>query len=149
MSEASPPPVGPSTPKACTEAFVHAVVWGEHSTLWDLFSPAGRDRVLAAGARGGLDPVKAERIRQGTSPHDEMDSFLTGLVQGLRVDLSSAELGEIEVGPVAPTADGGTEVQLVVPSAFHHEPWVAGVVLLSSHDGRWSVDRLDPRRVRG
>lgn len=149
MSGASSSSDGPSTPEACAAAFVHAVVWGEHSTLWNLLSPAGRDRVLAAGARGGLDPVKAERIRQGTSPRDEMDEFLTGLVQGLRVDLSSADLGEIEIGPVATTTVRGAEVHLVVPSAFHDEPWVAGVVEASAHGDRWLVDRLEPRRVRG
>jgi len=132
------------------QAFVDAIVWGEHSTIWELLSRTGRDRVLVAGSRGGLDSVMAERIRQGTSTAAEMDDFLSGLVRGLRVDLSAADLELIEIASeVSPTGDGLVSLLLHTPAPFHQSPWCVGSIDLSTkgHD-EWLVDRLDPRRIK-
>ncbi len=59
--------IAPDPVVETARAFIDAIIWGEHSTIWSLFSPAGRDRVLAAGLRGGLDAVMAERIRLDTA----------------------------------------------------------------------------------
>lgn len=130
-------------------AFLDAIVWGEHSTVWELLSPTGRNRVLQAGSRGGLDSVMAERIRQGTSSQAEMDDFLSGLVRGLRVDLSAAELEQIEVAPgLTTTDDDSVRVLLHAPAPFHHEPWQVGSINLSNLEDVWFVDHLDPRRIK-
>jgi len=130
-------------------AFVDAIVWGEHSTVWELLSRAGRDQVLVAGGRGGLDSVMAERIRQGTGTAAEMDDFLSGLIRGLRVDLSAADLEQIEVASEAsPTGDGLVRLLLQAPAPFHQDPWCVGSVDLSMVQDEWLVDRLDPRRIK-
>ncbi len=130
-------------------AFLDAVVWGEHSRVWELLGPAGRDRVLAAGSRGGLDSVMAERIRQNTSSQRELDDFLSGLLRGLRVDLSAADLDQIEASPdVTHIGTGLVRVALEAPAAFHREPWAVGSIVLSELDGDWRVDRLEPRLTK-
>lgn len=130
-------------------SFIDAVIWGEHSTVWELLSPAGRDRVLSAGSRGGLDSVMAERIRQGTSSQTEMDDFLSGLVRGLRVDLSSAELEQIDVvSQVVALNDAAVRTLLETPAPFHQEGWLVGSMDLSNLEGEWFVDRLEPRRIK-
>lgn len=141
-----------STPHAAVEvarSFVDAVVWGEHSKIWTLFSQVGRDRVLSAGSRGGLDAVMAQRIRGGTSSQHELDDFLSGLVRGLRVDLSAADLDDIEVAPeVEALSDGQVRAFLIVPAPFHSEAWPVGSLDLTWHKPTWLVDRLTPRLVQ-
>ena len=78
---------------SAASSFLGAILWGEHQQVWDLLSPTGREHVLEAGGRHGLDPSQAQRLRLGTSPLEERDSFLTGLVHGLRVDFASVPLG--------------------------------------------------------
>jgi hypothetical protein len=130
-------------------AFVDAVIWGEHSTVWGLLSPAGRDRVLSAGSRGGLDSVMAERIRLGTSSQSEMDVFLSGLVHGLRFDLSAADLDQIAVATDVVPIDGAlVRVLLEAPAPFHQEAWSVGSIDLCCLRGDWLVDRLEPRLIK-
>ena len=63
-------------PEDAAERFIEAIVWGEHVTVWAMLSESGREHVLEAGSRRGLDPLQAQRIRQWTSPHDELDALM-------------------------------------------------------------------------
>lgn len=130
---------------AVADQFVSAIVWGEHITVWDLMSSAGRDYVLEAGERRGLDAVQAARLRLGTSPQDELDSFLTGLVHGLRVDFGAVQLDEATaVSPPATRPDGRLQVNLECPATFGDHHWAAGSIVLSEVDEAWRVDRVYP-----
>lgn len=140
--------IAPHPAVVAARAFVDAIIWGEHSKVWHLLSPAGKERVLSAGGRGGLDSVLAERLRQGTSPREEMDGYLSGLVRGLRVDLSAADLEQIQVAAdVGVIADEQVRVLLEVPAPFHTEAWPVGSVDVSCHGGEWLIDALTPRRI--
>ena len=44
-------------------SFLHAIVWGEHVTVWELLGAAARERVLASATRKGMDAVAASRAR--------------------------------------------------------------------------------------
>lgn len=132
-------------PAAVADRFIQAIVWGEHVVVWDLLSEAGREHVLEAGARRGLDPLHAQRIRQGTSPQDEADAFLTGLVHGLRVDFAAVPLGDVRAEESAVPADADSvEVALQCPAAFGQQAWAAGSLLLSRSEDTWRVDRVRP-----
>lgn len=125
--------------------FLEAVVWAEHLVVWDMLSPSGREYVLAAGERRGLDPMQAQRIRLGTSPAEERDTFLGGLVHGLRVDFSLVPLEDVQpTDAVVERDDGAVEVPLECPATFGATGWSAGTLIVSSHDGRWLVDRVQP-----
>jgi hypothetical protein len=132
-------------PASIAERFVQAIVWGEHLTVWAMMSEAGREYVLEAGARRGLDPLQAQRIRQNSSSQDEVDSFLTGLVHGLRVDFSAVPLDEVRAGsqPIQVGADV-VEVPLHCPATFGEGRWAAGSIMLSRSDDSWMVDRVKP-----
>lgn len=140
-------------PTSVADRFIQAIVWGEHSAVWALLSESGREHVLEAGSRRGLDPLQAQRIRQGTSPQDELDSFLTGLVHGLRVDFAAVPLDAVRADPPATTAATAqhtpeeaqfVEVFLLCPATFGEERWAAGSVLLSRVEDTWLVDRVNP-----
>ncbi len=125
--------------------FLDAIVWGEHLVVWEMLSPAGREHVLAAGARRGLDPLQAQRIRLGTSPIDERDAFLSGVVHGLRVDFSMVPLEEVEpTERVLDRPDGSVEVPLECPANFGSGGWSAGTLVFSRLEGTWMVDRVHP-----
>jgi len=125
--------------------FLDAVLWGEHLVVWDLLSPAGREHVLAAGERRGLDPLQAQRIRLGTSPLEERDVFLSGLVHGLRVDFSLVPLEDVQpTADLVERPDGTVEVPLECPANFGADGWSAGTLVISPHEGTWLVDRVQP-----
>lgn len=130
---------------AVADRFIQAIVWGEHVVVWDMLSEAGREHVLEAGSRRGLDPLQAQRIRQGTSPQEESDSFLTGLVHGLRVDFAAVPLDDVRA-EVSPVLDGADVVELALhcPAAFGDDSWSAGSILLSRSQDTWLVDRVRP-----
>ncbi len=148
-------PVGEHPAVEVARRFLEAVVWGQHLTVWELLSPDGKDVVLEAGARRGLDAVQAARIRQGTSEPEEQDAFLTGLLHGLRVDFSSVELETVApLSDVIELADGRAEVTLECPASFGSGGWAAGSMVVSeqrSADGvaSWLVDRVNPLVSRG
>ena len=132
-------------PAAVADRFIQAIVWGEHVVVWAMLSEAGRQHVLEAGGRRGLDPLQAQRIRQGTSPQDELDSFLTGLVHGLRVDFAAVPLDDVRAEvPTIPEGAVALEVALQCPATFGEDPWAAGSILVSRLDDTWLVDRVRP-----
>jgi hypothetical protein len=132
-------------PGAVADRFVQAIVWGEHVVVWAMLSEAGREHVLEAGGRRGLDPLQAQRIRQGTSPQDELDSFLTGLVHGLRVDFAAVPLDDVRSeAPTVPEGAVALELALHCPAAFGADSWAAGSILLSRSENTWLVDRVRP-----
>lgn len=134
-----------ATAASVADRFIQAIVWGEHVMVWDLLSEVGREHVLEAGARRGLDPLQAQRIRQGTSPRDESDAFLTGLVHGLRVDFAAVPLGDVRAEVrTGPAGADSVEVALQCPAAFGEAAWAAGSLLLSRFDDTWRVDRVRP-----
>ena len=138
-------------------AFVHAIVWAEHTTLWDLLSGEGRTAALSVAVRNGLDRVVAGRIHDDLADPLELQRFLQQLVEGLRRDLRSVELTELTVSDDSRhddsrhddgTSNGGTvAVELLTPSQLPGiDAWPAGRLVLSHDPERgWLVDRLEPR----
>lgn len=125
--------------------FLDAILWGEHQQVWDLLSPAGREYVLEAGGRRGLDPLQAQRLRLGTSPLEERDSFLTGLVHGLRIDFAAVPLEDVRpTGEPTPLADGTVQIDLECPASFGAGGWSAGSLIVSLVEDAWRVDRVHP-----
>lgn len=130
---------------AAARRFLDAVLWGEHIVVWDMLSAVGREYVLAAGERRGLDPMQAQRIRLGTSPMEERDTFLSGLVRGLRFDFALVPLEDVQpIDPVVERDDGAVEVSLECPASFGGQGWAAGTLVFSRHDEAWMVDRVEP-----
>ena len=139
----SPAPI--SGPAAVADRFIQAIAWGEHVVVWEMLSEAGREHVLEAGARRGLDPLQAQRIRQGTSPQEELDGFLTGLVHGLRVDFAAVPIDEVRAKESAvPEGPESVEVALECPASFGDGFWAAGSIELSLSEDTWRVDRVHP-----
>ena len=128
-------------------AFIRAIVWAEHTTLWDLLSDQGRAAALSVAVRNGLDRVVAGRISDDLADPVERERFLQQLVGGLRRDLRSVELTELTVGEWRTAGDGSVAVELLTPSRLPGiDAWPAGRLILSCDTDRgWLVDRLEPR----
>ena len=128
-------------------AFIHAIVWAEHTTLWDLLSDKGRTTALSVAVRNGLDRVVAGRIRDSLADPVERERFLHQLVAGLRRDLRSVELTALTIGESSRGDDGTVTVHLQTPSKLPGiHAWPAGRLILSCDPDRgWLVDRLEPR----
>lgn len=135
------------TAQEAAEAFLHAIVWGEHTVIWELLSSSGRETALAVAGDNGLDRVVASRIRNGLADPVELDDFLRQLLGGLRRDLRSVDIAQITVSFVEETAGQTAVAALQVPSAFpNSDGWAAGELELSVIDGGgWLIDRLQPR----
>ena len=128
-------------------AFTRAIVWAEHTTLWNLLSDHGRAAALSVAMRNGLDRVVAGRIRDDLADPVERERFLQQLVVGLRRDLRSVELTELTLGECRSASDGSVAVELLSPSQLPGiAAWPAGRLILSCNTDRgWVVDRLEPR----
>ena len=155
--------VGPGaheTAHETAQAFIHAIVWGEHLKIWDLLSIDAREYVLAAASRKGMDAVAIERGRQGTWNGDEADIFLRSLVHGLRVDLSGVDLDQLVVTSEPRILENGDlrfelECLSTLPDALTGGAnWAAGAVIVCSlpvadlagpPQVEWRVQRLVPR----
>jgi len=133
------------TPVEVARAFLDAVVWGEHSSVWDLLDDTGRRTVLQVATRGGLGAVPAARMREGTASAGERDRFLTALVHGLRRDLAGTDVDAVVLTLVEPPSAGTAVVllELPVPEALGG-PVPAGSVELSEVGATWRVTRLVP-----
>lgn len=128
-------------------AFVHAIVWAEHTTLWSLLSDQGQAAALSVAMSNGLDRVVAGRIRDDVADPVERERFLQQLVGGLRRDLRSVELTELTLGECLAVDDGSVAVELLSPSQLPGiDAWPAGRLIVSCDADRgWVVDRLEPR----
>ena len=128
-------------------AFIQAIVWAEHTTLWDLLSDEGRAAALSVAVHNGLDRVVAGRIRDDLADPVERERFLQQLVGGLRRDLRSVELTELTLGESSTASGGSVAVELLSPSQLPGTgAWPAGRLILSCDAVRgWVVDRLEPR----
>ncbi|MBA3286970.1 MAG: hypothetical protein H0U21_02945 [Acidimicrobiia bacterium] len=132
-------------------AFVHAVAWGEHHTVWKLLARDGRKAVLRVALGRGMDDVLASRLREDRAETDELDAFLTDLVNGLRADLQGADLDTVGFEPVdAMTDDRSVSVVLTTPTA----PEIArhgidslpiATLELVEEDSTWRVVAIRPR----
>ena len=139
--------MGAAVTRAAAEratAFIHAIVWAEHTTLWELLSEEGRGAALSVAVHNGLDRVVAGRIRDDPV---ERERFLQQLVGGLRRDLRSVELTELTVGECRRGTDGTVAAELETPSRLPGtDAWPAGRLILSQDADRgWLIDRLEPR----
>lgn len=136
----------PAGVRAAAEAFVHAVVWGEHTVVWDLLSDTGRATALAVARNHGLDRVVASRIEDDLADPRELDDFLRQLLEGIRRDLRSVDTNEIRVADVSMSGSENAVATLVVPSLLPGPDWAAGHLdMRYDVDCRWRVDRLEPR----
>lgn len=141
----------PNNPVAVAGAFIGAIASGEHVVIWDLLSDEGRTTALSVAFTNGLDRVVGGRIADGLADPVELDEFLRQLVGGLRRDLRSVDLDELETAAEAEGIvdhDGPTmmSVQLYSPSLLPTPTgWPSGRVILSQVvAGAWRVDRLEP-----
>lgn len=129
-------------------AFVHAVQWAAHTEVWALLSEEGQATALSIGVSNGLDRVTAARIRDRVSDPVELEEFLTRLLGGIRRDLRSIDIDQLDVGDVTFAEDiGSATVELTNPSTIPGTThWSAGELEMSTGvDGEWFVDRLIPR----
>ena len=135
------------TAAECAAAFIRAVIWAEHTVLWELLSEIGRETALSVAVRNGFDRVAAARIRDDLADPAEREHLLRQLVEGLRRDLRSVELTELAVGECSPACGHVVEAELLTPSSLPGtDAWPAGRLILSRDAQRgWLVDRLEPR----
>ena len=138
-------------PDETARAFIEAVVWGEHHRVWDLLGTDARKTVLRLAVSRGMDEGVAMRLRTETATPDEVDRFLSDLVQGLRVDLAGTDVDNLEYRIDEPPSDGGNvRVRLCIPlppalAAAGGPLPVGSVELGPDATGRWRVERLVPR----
>ncbi len=134
-------------PVAAARAFVGAIAWNEHTTVWDLLAPTARAAVLDLATRRGMDPLLAARLREGTTGTEERDQFLADLLRGLARELPGVDLDTVRCAPggEGTTVAGSTLVHLSVsaPAELGGDVPVGQVELVADSDGRWSVIRLD------
>ncbi|MBA3956019.1 MAG: hypothetical protein H0X58_05075 [Acidimicrobiia bacterium] len=137
------------SPEEVAKVFVDAVAWGEHHTVWDLLSAAGRKVVLRVGAMRGMDQDLADRLGEGTAATAEREEFLTDLVSGLRADLTGNDLDNLVAEQVeAATATPGRAMVMLVlplPPALGIAGLPVAEVEMTEEAGQWRVDKLVPR----
>ena len=134
-------------PVEAARRFVEAIAWAEHTSVWALLSDAGRDVALSVALTNGLDRVVAARISDDVADPTERQAFLEQLLRGLRRDLRSVDLAQLQVEPSATMhVDGTAIVEMSCPSTIPGTgDWAAGRLTLSAGpDGTWRIDRLQP-----
>ena len=131
---------------ATAQAFVDAVAWGEHTTVWSLLSSEARGAVLDLATRRGMDALLAARLREGTAADNERDEFLADLLGGLRTELAGVDYEQLRCkpGPAGTTVAGSLLVRLLidVPSELGDAVPVGSIEVVAE-GGRWVVVRLD------
>ncbi|MDQ3145680.1 MAG: hypothetical protein M3R01_01890 [Actinomycetota bacterium] len=134
---------------ATAQAFVDAVAWGEHTTVWALLATGARLAVLEVATRRGMDPLLATRLREDTAGDDERDEFLADLLHGLRAELVGIEFDRLRSSAAGSgtTVAGSLLVHLLIDLPAELGPAVpVGSVELVADAGRWLVVRLDGNR---
>jgi hypothetical protein len=128
------------------EAFIDAVVWGEHRKVWELIGLEGRTEVLDVATKRGMDEGLAARLRADSAGPAETDEFLADLVNGLRAELAGNDLDHIsyELDEAAST-DDRAEVTMHVPlHPLLGGTLPIGTVYLGLEGDQWRVERLIP-----
>ena len=132
-----------------SRAFIQAVAWGEHYTVWDLMSTEARRTVLRVATDRGMDDALAARLREGTATESERDEFLTDLVNGLRTELEGTDIDHLEYhADPAPEAGRSTVIMAAPMPAGLSAGLPVGSVELVEENGKWLVERLLPRPGR-
>ncbi len=137
-----------------SRSFVHAVAWGEHRTVWELLARDGRKAVLRVALGRGMDDVLASRLREDRAEADELDAFLTDLVNGLRADLAGADLDTVGFELVDATPDArSVSVTLTTPTApeiARHgiENLPIATLELVAEGTAWRVAAIAPRLAK-
>lgn len=134
-------------PVETARAFVDAVIWGEHRTVWDLLAAEGRKTVLRVAVARGMDEALSGRLREGLASAKEENEFLTDLVNGLRADLAGTDLDVLEyILDTEPVDPGRARVGLTAPMPAELGGGLPAGSIELAHDGdRWRVERLLPR----
>lgn len=134
------------------QAFVDAIVWGEHMKIWELMGIEARTTVLKVASNRGMDEALVARLRDGTASVAERDEFLADLLNGLRSDLSGNDLDALEYEEDAePPEPGRARVVVSVPVAvgFGGNLPVASVELATepstTGEAEWRIERLVPQ----
>jgi len=139
-------PVGSGDPLTTAQAFLGAVAWADHTTVWELLAPTARHAVLELATRRGMDPLLAARLREGAATTEERDDFLADLLHGLRAEVAGVDLETVRcvVGEGGTTVPGSVLVRLVadVPAELGAAVPVGRIEVVRS-GGRWAVVRLD------
>ncbi|MGH9148738.1 MAG: hypothetical protein ACRD0F_00135 [Acidimicrobiales bacterium] len=138
---------GPASadPLEASRAFIDAIVWGEHRTVWDLLSEGGRKTVLSVAVTRGMDEAWATRVATNTASRGESDDFLGDLVNGLRADLAGNDLDALRFDRDPDPRPGEARVALV---AVVHEQLGGGLPVgaleLVETPAGWRIERLLP-----
>lgn len=143
----------PEAPGDASQQFIHAVAWGEHHTVWELLALEGRKTVLRVALGRGMDDVLASRLREDRATPDELDAFLTDLVNGLRTDLAGADLDALAFERAASEDPERATIVLTTPTApeiARHgiDSLPVATLRLVVEDENWRVTSIEPRLAR-
>ena len=133
-------------PVEVAREFLEAVVWGDHTKVWESFGLEARTSVLKVAGNRGMDEALSARLRDGTASEGERDEFLADLLNGLRADLAGNDLDALEYELDTTPAEPGRS-RVVIQAPLH--PLLGGFlpaasVELSNDAGQWKVERLVP-----
>ena len=138
---------GAPDPVDVARDFVEAVVWGDHTKVWESFGLEARTAVLKVASDRGMDEALSGRLRDGTASETEVNDFLADLVTGLRADLAGNDLDsltfELDREPQDP---GRARVVVNVPIPPPMGGYLpAASVELADEAGEWKIVRLLPQ----
>ncbi len=141
------------SPAEVVARFIHAVAWGEHLTVWELLALEGRKTVLRVALGRGMDDVLASRLREDRAEPDELNAFLTDLVNGLRADLAGADLDTLGFEEQPSEDLPRAAVVLTTPTdpeLTRHgiDSLPVATVRLVLDGATWLVTGIEPRRAR-
>lgn len=143
---------GATTAVGTAQAFVDAVVWGEHQKVWDLMGIEARTTVLKVASNRGMDEALVARLRDGTASDAERNEFLADLVNGLRADLAGNDLDSLqyEEDSDAPEPDRARVVMSVPVAIGLGGNLPIGSVELAKEpsttgEAEWRIERLVPQ----
>lgn len=131
-------------------AFVHAVGWGEHLSIWEMTSEGARRRILGVAVSRGMSPELAGRLLEGVATELEMGVFLGDLIAGLRKDLGEIDPDEpiMQVDSADSAGKNGAcvvlKTRLIAETLGEALP--VAVVNLSRENQLWLIDEIQPIR---
>jgi len=128
------------------EDFIDAVLWGDHTKVWELIGSSGRTEVLDVATKRGMDEGMAACLAADDGSPSETREFLADLLNGLRAELAGNDLDnitfEIDLGESQP---GRAAVKMFVPlhKLLGGTLPIGTLFLVPEHD-TWRVERLIP-----